>query len=151
MSNNDQLPTFNKLLDDALTVYHRYASLDAYERALSKQSSTTHDPTMAIPTGKVWAPPRDSTLTEARPEVAKEEEGFDGDRTLANSILFLHEYSTWVELAHATPEGDIGRVWEIIKVRCQRYIHYMRYSLSISDLHFFVRMVKEPKLCSIPS
>jgi hypothetical protein len=47
-----------------------------------------------------------------------EKAGFDGDRVLANAILFLQDAGWWVEAAYAVPEGDIGRVWEIMKVTC---------------------------------
>ena len=140
LAKNNQLPSFDKLLEDALVVYQRYASLNAYERALSKCSASTPDPIMAIPTGKAWVPPKDSTSNEAHPKLLRKEEGFDGDRTLANSILFLHEYSTWVELAHVTPEGDIGHIWEIIKV-CSIHSFGSRYQLRCLDLYFLVRWI----------
>ncbi|KIJ89643.1 hypothetical protein K443DRAFT_154869, partial [Laccaria amethystina LaAM-08-1] len=41
---------------------------------------------------------------------------FDGDRVLANSILFLQDFGWWTEIAYAVPEGDIGRVFEILKI-----------------------------------
>lgn len=55
--------------------------------------------------------------TEKVPTVHIEKAGFTGDRVLANSILFKLEYSWWIEASYAIPEGDIGRVWEIMKVR----------------------------------
>jgi hypothetical protein len=45
-----------------------------------------------------------------------EDEGFDGDRVLANEALFLMEAGQWVEAAYAIPEGDIGRMYEILLV-----------------------------------
>jgi hypothetical protein len=45
-----------------------------------------------------------------------EDKGFDGDRVLANEALFLMEAGQWVEAAYAVPEGDIGRVYEILLV-----------------------------------
>jgi hypothetical protein len=45
-----------------------------------------------------------------------EEPDFSGDRALANEILFLQDMGWWVIAAHAVPEGEIGRVWEIMKV-----------------------------------
>jgi hypothetical protein len=46
----------------------------------------------------------------------KEKDGFDGDRVLANAILFVQDAGWWIEAAYAVPEGDIGRIWEIMKV-----------------------------------
>jgi len=51
-------------------------------------------------------------------KVHKEVDGFDSDHVLANSILFLEDFGWWIEAAHAIPEGDVGRVNEILKVRC---------------------------------
>ncbi|KAJ7926378.1 hypothetical protein B0H13DRAFT_1862410 [Mycena leptocephala] len=45
----------------------------------------------------------------------KEPPGFNGDRVLSNSILFLMEFGWWIELNYAIPEGDVGRVFEILK------------------------------------
>lgn len=55
--------------------------------------------------------------TEDVPKVHKEPDNFEGDRVLANSILFLQDFGWWTEIAYAVPEGDIGRVFEILKVR----------------------------------
>lgn len=45
-----------------------------------------------------------------------EDPDFSGDRSLANEALFLQDMGWWVIAAHAVPEGEIGRVWEIMKV-----------------------------------
>ncbi|KAJ6616002.1 hypothetical protein B0H10DRAFT_2219881 [Mycena sp. CBHHK59/15] len=45
-----------------------------------------------------------------------EDADFSGDQVLANEILFLQDMGWWVIAAHAVPEGEIGRVWEIMKV-----------------------------------
>ena len=57
-----------------------------------------------------------SLPTENVPTAYQEIDKFDGDRVLANSILFLQDFGWWTELAFAVPEGDIGRVFEILKV-----------------------------------
>lgn len=54
--------------------------------------------------------------TENVPKVHEEAANFDGDRVLANSILFLQDFGLWTEIAYAVPEGDIGRAFEIMKV-----------------------------------
>jgi hypothetical protein len=71
-----------------------------------------------VPNGNEWIPPSSSTSTPSEnvPTAHIEAEGFDGDRVLANSILFMLEYGWWLEAAYAIPEGDIGRFWEIMKV-----------------------------------
>ncbi|KAJ7815211.1 hypothetical protein B0H13DRAFT_2242621 [Mycena leptocephala] len=61
-------------------------------------------------------PPKTNATSDG-PKVHKEEPGFDGDRVASNAILFLMEFGWWVELNYAIPEGDVGRVLEILKVR----------------------------------
>ena len=61
--------------------------------------------------------------TEDLPNVHQEASNFDGDYVLANSILFLQDFGWWNEIAYAIPEGDIGRVFEILKV-CQSLFIY---------------------------
>ncbi|KAJ6527968.1 hypothetical protein DFH09DRAFT_1327907 [Mycena vulgaris] len=50
-----------------------------------------------------------------RPSVHIEAEGFAGDRVFANEALFLQDMGWWVIAAHAVPDCEIGRVWEILK------------------------------------
>lgn len=57
------------------------------------------------------------TDNDPKPKGHEEKKNFDGDRVLANSILFMREFGWWVEMAYAVPEGDIGRAYEIMKVR----------------------------------
>jgi hypothetical protein len=45
-----------------------------------------------------------------------EASNFSGDRALANEVLFLQDMGWWIIAAHAVPEGEIGRIWEIMKV-----------------------------------
>lgn len=45
-----------------------------------------------------------------------EKDEFTGNRVLRNSQIFIQDFGCWIEFAHAIPEGDIGRVWEIMKV-----------------------------------
>ncbi|KAJ7687731.1 hypothetical protein B0H17DRAFT_1160422 [Mycena rosella] len=45
-----------------------------------------------------------------------EEDGFEGDRVIANEALFLQDMGWWIIAHHAVPEGEIGAVWEILKI-----------------------------------
>ncbi|KAJ7622877.1 hypothetical protein B0H17DRAFT_1219140 [Mycena rosella] len=58
----------------------------------------------------------ESAADEDGPKMHKEPPGFNGDRVLSNTILFLVEFGWWVELNYAIPEGDVGRVLEIFKI-----------------------------------
>ncbi|KAJ7675501.1 hypothetical protein B0H17DRAFT_1140257 [Mycena rosella] len=84
------------------------------------------EPSAEIPT---TPEPKDSNAeacdAEEGPKVHKEPPGFNGDRILGNSILFLMEFGWWIELNYAIPEGDVGRVFEILKV----HILYRRFNV----------------------
>jgi hypothetical protein len=60
--------------------------------------------------GEKKSPRKDTVLTEDERE---------GDHTLARSTLFMYEALVSKEVAQAVAEGDIGRVYEGIKVSCQ--------------------------------
>jgi hypothetical protein len=125
LASQNNLPSLETLLCCADTLVNRYASQDAYEQALSLADSndaptsmkvsvgpsTTMSTVVDIVEGDLPAPP-----IEDLPKVHQEINNFDGDRVLANSILFLQDFGWWTEIAYAVPEGDIGRVFEILKV-----------------------------------
>ncbi|KAJ7808146.1 hypothetical protein B0H14DRAFT_2525469 [Mycena olivaceomarginata] len=121
-----ELPTLNELLKHASLLRERYASQTAYEQSLDKAEQDDAEPRTKFPVDKpaVDAPstmeqnevPPETKADEDGPKFHKEKDGFDGDRVLSNSILFLMEFSWWIELNYAIPEGDVGRVFEILKV-----------------------------------
>lgn len=137
-----EIPTFETLLVIAKSLVKRYASQRGHERALSKSESTDGDIEMSIKLGTPWASPSqadqsdteelgetmlpqdDDCTSEAESganegmegKVHVEKPGFDGDRVLANEQLFLQDHGWWIEAAYAVPEGDVGRVYEILKV-----------------------------------
>ena len=135
LTKNKELPTLVALLLQAAILVDRYASQDAYEQALSKAESTDAPEPMKVEFGSSWTSSTDSVSSlpavlldtqdhtnapplpnENLPKVHQESNKFDGDRVLANSILFLQDFGWWMELAYAIPEGDIGRAFEILKV-----------------------------------
>jgi len=136
LAKNNKLPSIEALLLQAGTLVDRYASQDAYEQALSKSDSTDAPEPMKVPFGPSWTGSSSRNLSsvaiemEARedtpnvsqsqddnppplpsenlPKVHIETENFDGDRVLANSILFMQDFGWWIEIAYAVSEGDIG-------------------------------------------
>ncbi|KAJ6471022.1 hypothetical protein C8R45DRAFT_1165764 [Mycena sanguinolenta] len=69
-----------------------------------------------------------------------EEEDFDGDRVLANEILFLQDMGWWIIADHAVPDGEIGRIWEIMKIWIFSFCgsgnrNYTNYLLETYCLH----------------
>ncbi|EDR04537.1 uncharacterized protein LACBIDRAFT_330448 [Laccaria bicolor S238N-H82] len=125
-----ELPSLETILIQADILVRRYASQDAYEQALSLLESKDAPDRMKVPFHapisnirsldiamdiSQAAPP--ALPTEDVPKVHHEADKFDGDWVLANSILFLQDFGWWTEISYAVPEGDIGRVFEILKVQ----------------------------------
>ncbi|KAJ7703927.1 hypothetical protein B0H17DRAFT_1193860 [Mycena rosella] len=107
------------------------------------------EPSAEIPT---TPEPKDSNAeacdAEEGPKVHKEPPGFNGDRVLSNSILFLMEFGWWIELNYAIPEGDVGRVFEIWKIFIFTFAgssnqNYMKYML---DLYALLEFECSPEL-----
>ena len=129
LGRQDELPLLETILSQAGILVKRYASQDAYEQALSHAESKDAPDHMKVPFGSPTANASPSGIAtntaqndppalpaEAVPKVHQEEEKFDSDRVLANSILFLQDFGWWTEMSYAVPEGDIGRAFEILKV-----------------------------------
>lgn len=135
----------------------RYASQEAYEQSLSAAESRDAPAPMKVKVGTAVAvhnmdsaanantttqvnedsevdPP--SLPSESVPKVHQEAENFDGDRVLANSILFLQDFGWWIEISYAVPEGDIGRAFEILKVK---FIQTASQNLMINDIELIDR------------
>ncbi|KAJ7504674.1 hypothetical protein B0H11DRAFT_2187102 [Mycena galericulata] len=88
------------------------------------------------PTDIEAAPESPKVVKEAEPKVHQERPGFKGDRVLRNSEIFMLEVGWWIEMAYAVPEGDIGRVWEIMKIWIFKFAdsshqNYMKYLLEV--------------------
>ncbi|KAJ6504038.1 hypothetical protein DFH09DRAFT_1102033 [Mycena vulgaris] len=81
------------------------------ENAPAGEEPSTEIPTTPEPKGSNTK----SHDVEEGPKVHKEPPGFDGDRVLSNVSLFLMEFGWWIELNYAIPEGDVGRLFEILK------------------------------------
>ncbi|KAJ7025244.1 hypothetical protein C8F04DRAFT_921804, partial [Mycena alexandri] len=137
---HDALPTLEDLLGHARVLRECYATQGAYERSLDKSEHDDASQTENFPEGLTWTPPcapealiiePDKPLNGPQPH--KEPPGFDGDRVLSNSIIFLREFGWWIEMNYAIPEGDVGRLLEIMKINIftfagtanQNYVGYM--------------------------
>lgn len=125
------------------TVGEPYSTSTPLTQATSSREPTTRvqDEDQEVPAEQEESFPESTTVSEQTktPKVHTEEPGFTGDRVLANVILFKMEYSWWIEAAYAIPEGDIGRVWEILKVSYHPLVFPNRvhtYSETLAvDLH----------------
>ncbi|KAJ7155664.1 hypothetical protein C8R46DRAFT_910243 [Mycena filopes] len=149
---SDALPTLEDLLEHATTLRARYASHAAYERSLDKSEHDDTPSSWKTPDGSPWTAPcapetpipdTDKSAADGEgPKTHTELPGFDGDRVLGNSILFLMEFGWWVEMNYAIPEGDVGRLFEILKIFIFTFAgtanqNYMGYMLDLyALLHF---------------
>ncbi|KAJ6449997.1 hypothetical protein C8R45DRAFT_1128523 [Mycena sanguinolenta] len=141
LEKTDRIPNLETILDDATTLVNRYASQAALQSSLRASEATSVDNLNQVPIGSPWVPRGgsgsiavDSEMTdvaeptstvpvakESAPSVHQERPGFSGDR---------------VEMSWAVPEGDIGRVWEIMKIWIFKFAgsshqNYMKYLLEV--------------------
>lgn len=139
------LPTIEALLAIAAKLYQAYSTTDAYEYALSSlEDIATKYPEASFTVGPRWdgktrasqealpeasAPVEDESDdgSEASSTASSESSGFgsedeekkrpfQGDWVLANGILLKRDGIWFLELCRAVACGDIGCVWEILKV-----------------------------------
>ncbi|RDB16715.1 hypothetical protein Hypma_002556 [Hypsizygus marmoreus] len=120
-----KLPTFEDLEAAARKLYRSYTSTRAQHRAMqgnSTKPSSLGDPSI-VPPGSPWTEPRpvpkakpSKRKTTTVPQTTKPPEPFKGDQVLARSIAFMREAMISREAAMATADGDVGRLYEAIKV-----------------------------------
>ncbi|KAJ7716863.1 hypothetical protein B0H16DRAFT_1338536, partial [Mycena metata] len=136
-----ELPDLSSLLGDAMLLVDRYATTRI----------TESEPPWVAPKSSNPAPPDDDDLPglddidtpvippkapDDAPKFHQEKDGFTGDRVLRNSQIFLQDFGWWIEFARAVPEGDIGRVWNIMKIWIFKFAgsshsNYVRYLLEV--------------------
>ncbi|KAJ3714760.1 hypothetical protein C8R42DRAFT_552055, partial [Lentinula raphanica] len=146
LSKNDSLPTIEVLESMAKTLFHSYSTTQAYYHALhdAGASENTSSWNRSVPVGTPWMGVADDpsmvdmglmfTKSKIRSAVSKpmkqrrptrkEKEADEekqkirttGDRVLANSIAFMRDALLSRECANAVASGDVGRVWEVLKV-----------------------------------
>ncbi|KAJ7737519.1 hypothetical protein B0H16DRAFT_1325909 [Mycena metata] len=120
------LPDLDILWATARKLVVRYASQKAYAQGVNKDLFDSAHSDMKVPLGTPWVPPaagpratedeEQAVEDDESPTVHVEADGFNGDRVIANEALFLRDMGWWVIAHHAVPDGEIGRVWEILKI-----------------------------------
>ncbi|KAJ7754309.1 hypothetical protein DFH07DRAFT_705528, partial [Mycena maculata] len=119
-------PDLDTLWENAQTLVRHYASQEAYHQALSRDFSDSVSAQMKVPRGTPWTAPihpnshhdhaEENPADGEEPTAHVEAPNFSGNRTLANECLFLQDMGWWVIAVHAVPDGEIGQLWEIMKV-----------------------------------
>lgn len=128
--------SFDELFDKAKGVYKMYGTSGAFHRALGGRYTSAET---RIPAGSPWVPPqkdkssaglgaekqkgttrKNAKRKEKEKEVVEEEEEdsepFEGDQVLAQATRYIFDTSISREAVYAVADGDIGRVWECLKV-----------------------------------
>ncbi|KAF5328076.1 hypothetical protein D9619_013640 [Psilocybe cf. subviscida] len=94
-----KLPTFETLLEYGKKLYNSYTSL----RAQTKAEMGRPYVSPAVSTGTPWPTPASDSP-------------FEGDQSLMRSISFMRDTMFAREFSLATAEGDVGRIWEMVKI-----------------------------------
>lgn len=118
LASQKKLPTLEQLISHANSIVRRYASDRAYQTALCSARFSRCPEVYKFAAGLGFAPAHASPDLESTTHV--EDATFTGDRVLANTILFRRDFLLWMELSDAISEGDIGRVYEVLKVSLAR-------------------------------
>jgi hypothetical protein len=140
LDHQNKLPSFSELFDMAVTLWTNYSSPSAFTAFVTGRLPNAS----IVPIGEPWQEEEDTDSKPAASETmdggtkdnrggepgedkkrgeskgkgatSAGDEGFRGDRTLARSASFMYEALVSKEVAQAVAEGDVGRVYEGIKV-----------------------------------
>lgn len=109
---NCTLDSFNLLAEE---VYKRYMTTEAYLKTLALAESSLSDNLESLVLRELQFFNIDDTSSH-------EPQQENSDQLLGNLVLYMRDTFWYLEFASAVPEGDIGRVFEIIKVDiCDQY------------------------------
>lgn len=101
-------------------LYDQYSTRSAYVKA-REGLREEHPISKSIPCGKSWtrvSPEASSISTGGKPVKQATLGPFEGDMSLARSIMFMHDMMLSREYAQSIAEGDPHRVYEAIKRMC---------------------------------
>ncbi|THU92216.1 hypothetical protein K435DRAFT_840650 [Dendrothele bispora CBS 962.96] len=152
LANDGNLPTLDELLSKADILIQQYVSIGAYERVQSVQHQRElKRAELKVKVGSEWVlqsvslPSREQTADISS---VKDPENFDGDRSLANSILFKAQFGSWLLLEYAIKDGDIGRVLEQLKIWIFIFSGstHQQYASYLLELHCLLEYETSPEL-----
>ncbi|THU76265.1 hypothetical protein K435DRAFT_705186 [Dendrothele bispora CBS 962.96] len=152
LSEKNELPSLEALLSQASNIVQMYASVGGYERVLTRRRySELTEKELQVKEGSLWG----SSVSNHSQEQSKHDlptklmdsELFDGDRSLANSILFKMQFGSWLLLEYAIKDGDIGKVMQQLTVRYFKLVDYSKqYVTYLLELHCLLEYESSPKL-----
>ncbi|KAJ7779878.1 hypothetical protein B0H16DRAFT_1830349, partial [Mycena metata] len=152
----DKLPPFEELEEAAKKLFETYVASGArFQVGLDARDAAT-EWTARAPIGTVWDPlPPSSNSAQTKrkskkvpsPKIPKRTvkkaplpPPFFGDQVLFDTGTFMHDAMVFREAAAATAQGDVGRVWEALKIMVitfagSTHSKYMNYLLEmIADI-----------------
>ncbi|KAG6824880.1 hypothetical protein H0H92_005538 [Tricholoma furcatifolium] len=123
LASTNRLPSIPELESRALKLFRTFSTTRAHYQALHDTLGTS-DWAQNVPPGTPWVPAlqEKTSLYGPRPLPSRKENKkepstpFQGDRVLANSIAFMRDAIISREMSYATAAGDVGRVYECMKV-----------------------------------
>jgi len=104
LARNEEMLSLDQLETMARSLFTTYSTSAAYWHAVEPSDDTTHT---FFPLGDPYVQLSANTL---------ENQTFSGDWALGNSILLMRDGLWFLEVCQAVMCGDIGRVWEVLKV-----------------------------------
>lgn len=105
----------NQLEQLAYTVYMRYMTTHAYQSTLEPPVPLSADRIQDLVAAELQRLSRGATTGTGQTTGTN----LGADEMLGNIILFMRDAFWYLEFASAIPEGDVGRVVEIMKVCCK--------------------------------
>lgn len=121
-----KLPEVEEIEAAARSLHRVFSTTAAIYEALDDVTAVS-DWTSVVPEGSPWvaapsASDKSSQGSAKCSELADDAQmDTKGDRVLSNSITFMRDALLSRELSYAIAEGDVGRVYEVIKVWTMQY------------------------------
>ncbi|KAI0353618.1 hypothetical protein OH77DRAFT_1406859 [Trametes cingulata] len=164
LASRDELPTLTQLRMAAEHLHRRYSSQRAWYDAMEgggaakdagwSAGSAWREPSRSKTTGRT-APP-DPPLKSRSPAadatgsgaVPPDSASFQGDRTLAQSILFMSDAMLVREVSQAVAAGDVGRVWNAFKIMIFKFAGsgHTKYCTYLLEMLCIVELESSPAL-----
>ncbi|KII83902.1 hypothetical protein PLICRDRAFT_58707, partial [Plicaturopsis crispa FD-325 SS-3] len=113
LASTKALPPFEDLEGAALKLYRAYTSSRAQYRAMSPDAGGSNRWSSSK---KAKSMTKKNASSKTKASAPTTDEPFTGDRVLARSIAFMRDTMISREAAFATAEGDVGRLYEMVKV-----------------------------------
>ncbi|KAE9401907.1 hypothetical protein BT96DRAFT_991740 [Gymnopus androsaceus JB14] len=155
-ADNGTLPTFHCLMLTAGILVQQYVSSSAYKRVLSADTQdkvAQINPALVVKTGSPWIAPlcvasKEQIVQGEAEEVACDPDEFDGDCTLANTIVYKLQFGLWLLLDDAIKSGDVRCVMQLLNIWIFWFAgsKHPKYTTYLLELHCLLKYKSSPAL-----